>query len=380
MLSFSLEDCEMPLAAGGKAVDGPVWYGIPGLREYSTPVILDGIKDLGVTKENTVLWFQHEFDIWQDIDAFVTILKELDLPRVVTFHTLRFQTSATPFGLTREEYHLLRGVLPNVDAVTVFSRGVQSAVAAAFPEHRSKVHVLVHGVRSYPEVARLSRREARKALSDFLVGESDLDPETKEALRGEQVLVDPDTVVLGQTGFLHPIKGSEFLYPARDGLQELVPRRRVVAIRIGMTRLPEHMDHVYGLRKLQNGKDKFLLETWLPAQMLPLAQRAFDVNFYWPNDCTQSGVITHAFGAGGIVAGRDLEGVGETLKEAGALCDSDPQRLLLKIRDLILAPELQERVRERAVDYAEKFSWENQARRHYGLAESLLPAAPARPD
>ena len=379
VLSFR-EDCEVPVAGNGEALDGSVWYGMPGLREYSAPVILDGIKALGLAKEDTVLWFQHEFNIWQDSDAFVTMLRELDLPRVVTFHTLRFQTGETPFGLTREEHELLRDLLPNADAVTVFSKGVHSAVTAAFPEHGHKAHVLVHGVCSYPEVARLSRREAKRAFNDFLVGESDLDAETREALRRERVFTDPDTVVLGQTGFLHPIKGSEFLYPARDGLQELMPRRRVVAMRIGRTRLPDHTDHVYGLRRQHNGKDKFLLETWLPAQMLPLAQRAFDVNYYWPSDCTQSGNITHAFGAGGIVAGRDLEGVGETLKEAGALCDSDPRRLLRKTRDLVLDPDLQGRVQERAVDYAEKYSWENQARRHYGLAERLLPERPGRPD
>jgi len=379
VLSFRLEDCEVPLAAGGRAVGGPVWNGIPGLRDYSAPVIMDGIKALGLEKEDTVLWFQHEFNIWLDSDAFVTMLEGLDLPKVVTFHTLRFQTSETPSGLTREEHDLLRDVLPKVDAVTVFSRGVCQAVTSAFPEHRDQVRVLVHGVRSYPAAAGLSRGEAREAFNDFLVGNADLEPETKEALRRERVFTDPDTLVLGQTGFLHPIKGSEYLYSARDGLQELIPRRRVVAMRIGTARLPEHMDHVYGLRMHHNGRDKFLLDTWLPAEMLPLAQRAFDINYYWPSDCTQSGNITHAFGAGAVVAGRDLEGVGETLKEAGALYDSDPQQLLLKIRGLSIDPGLQEAVRKRAMDYAEKYSWGNQVRRHYELAEGL-PAPSASLD
>lgn len=378
ILSFRLEDCEVPLAANGKASDGPVWRGIPGLHEYSAPVILDGLEKLGLAKADTVLWFQHEFNIWQDSDAFVAMLKQLDLPRVVTLHTLRFQTSETSFGLTGEEYSLLRDLLPNVDAITVFSKGVYSAATTAFPEHRRKVHVLRHGVRSYAEVLHLSRRQAKEAFNDFLLGESDLEPETKEALRSERIFLDPDTVILGQMGFLHPIKGSEFLYPARDGLQELLPQQRIVAIRIGRPRLPEHIPHAIELRKQQNGKDKFLFDIWLPEQMLPLAARAFDINYYWPNDCTQSGMITHAFGAGALVAGRDLEGVGETLKEAGALYDSDPERLLLKIRELVLAPKLQENAREKAVNYARKYSWENQALRHYRLAGNLLSTPPAR--
>ncbi|MBC8477358.1 MAG: hypothetical protein H8D49_03335 [Dehalococcoidia bacterium] len=376
ILSFRLEDCEAPIATSGKASDGPVWRGIPGLHDYSAPVILEGLKKLGLGKEDTVLWFQHEFNIWQGSDAFVAMLKQLDLPRIVTLHTLRFQTSETSFGLTREEYSLLRDLLPNVDAITVFSKGVHSAVTTAFPEHRKKVHVLRHGVRTYAEVAHLSRREAKEAFNGFLLGESDLEPETKEALRSEWIFLDPDTVILGQMGFLHPIKGSEFLYPARDGLQELLPQRRIVAIRIGRPRLPEHISHAIELRKQQNGKDKFLFDIWLPEQMLPLAARAFDINYYWPNDCTQSGMITHAFGAGALVAGRDLEGVGETLKEAGALYDSDPGRLLLKIRDLVLDPKLQEKARGKAVNYAKKYSWENQARRHYRLAGHFLSTPP----
>jgi glycosyltransferase involved in cell wall biosynthesis len=378
ILSFRLEDCEVPLAASVKASDEPVWYGIPSLHEYSAPVILDGITKLELRKEDTVLWFQHEFNIWQDSDAFVAMLKQLDLPRVVTLHTLRFQTNETPFGLSREEYSLLRDLLPNVDAITVFSRGVYVAVITAFPEHRKKVHILRHGVRSYAEMTHLSRRQAKEAFNDFLLGESDLEPEMKKALRSERIFLDPDTVILGQMGFLHPTKGSKFLHPARDGLQELLPQRRIVAIRIGMPRLPEHIPHAIELRKQQNGKDEFLFDIWLPEQMLPLAARAFDINYYWPNECTQSGMITHAFGVGALFAGRDLEGVGETLKTAGALYDSDPGRLLLKIRDLVLDPKLQEKVREKAVNYAKKYSWENQARRHYRLAGRLLSTLPER--
>jgi len=376
--SFCLDGCEVPLVAGGAAAEGPVWYGMPGLREYSAPLIQEGIRKLRLNRRNTVLWFQHEFNIWQDSDAFVAMLKALDLPVIVTFHTLRFQSRETRFGLSRDEYELLLGLLPNVDALTVFSNGVRSAVGAAFPGHRGKVHVLKHGVHSYPDIARLSHWEAKAAFHDFLVHESDLDPETKRVLDRERVFLDPDTVVLGQTGFLHPIKGDVFLYSARDRLQEMLPQRRVVAVRIGMPRLPEHVPHARRLRSQQDCSDKLFFEIWLPAQTLPLAQRAFDVNYYWPSDCTQSGMLTHAFGAGAAVAGRDLEGVGETLKEAGVLYDSDPEGLLSKVRDLVLDPTLRQTVQERALEYAAKFSWANQVRKHYQLAERVRLSRPAR--
>jgi len=374
VLSFRLNGGEIPLAGRRKPAEGPAWYGIPGPGEYSATDIMEGLRRLGLSREDTVLWFQHEFNNWQGNHRFVGMLAELDLPRVVTLHTLRFQSNETAFGLAEREYQLLRDLLPVADAVTVFSNGVYTAVTEAFPEYRGRVHVLRHGAHQYPAVARL---ETREKLHASLLGGSLVDRAVKEALARERVFLDPDTVILGQTGFLHEIKGSEFIFTARDELQELLAGKRVVAMRIGRPRLPEHQEHVHALREQHNGRDKFLLETWLPGPVLPVALRAFDVNYYWPNDCTQSGMLMHAFGAGGIVAGRELEGVGETLREAGALYDSDPQGLVFKIRDLVLTPEMQERVEKQAIDFARKHSWGNQARRHYQLAQLLV--SPSRP-
>jgi len=263
-----------------------------------------------------------------------------------------------------------------VDAITVFSQGVHTAVTTAFPMYRHKVRIIRHGVQSYPAVSSLSRQEAKNALHAFLLYESELDREVKEALLQQRVFLDPETVILGQTGFLHPIKGSEYLYPARDELQKLIPDRRIVAVRIGIPRREVDIGHASELRVKQNGKDRFLLETWLPQRLLPLAQRAFDINYYWPHECSQSGVLAHALGAGAIIAGRDLEGVGETLKDAGAMTDSDREHLLLKIRDHVLNPLLQHQVEQRALTYARKFAWENQTRLHFQLAQEVLSPVP----
>jgi len=339
-------------------------------------MIRKGLNEVSAKKETSVLWFQHEFGIWPGNIRFVAMLKNLDIPRVVTFHTLHFQSKETPYGLRREQYDLLRILLPYVDAITVFSRRVYHAVISAFPESREKVHTVKHGIHSYPEISRLSRKEAKEKLNDYLLYESNLDQETRELLYKQRVFLDPNTVVIGQTGFLSPAKGSELLYSVRDGLQKAVTKKRIVAVRIGSSREESQKIYAQKLRRKENGEDKFFLETWLPQNMLPIAQRAFDVNFYWPSDCTQSGVLAHALGAGAIVAGRDLEGVGETLKEAGQLADTDLRHLLTKIQEMILNPGLVERAEERALSYAAEFSWENQARRHYELAEHILCPAP----
>jgi glycosyltransferase involved in cell wall biosynthesis len=106
--------------------------------------------------------------------------------------------------------------------------------------------------------------------------------------------------------------------------------------------------------------------------MLPVAQRAFDINFYWPVECTQSGVLAHALGAGAVIASRDIEGVGETLKDAGAVVDSNMETLISRMKTLIINPEFAEDIAEKALYYAEEYSWENQAQRHYDLAKRLI--------
>jgi len=370
VISFELEGYGEPLIKSSGMPAAHVWYGIPSHDEFSASAILKGIEQLGGVGGNAVLWFQHTFGIWRDSQKFVTMLKDLHLPKIISFHSLHFQSAETPSGLRKEAYELLQALLPHVNAITVFSHGVHQAVTLAFPEYQKKVHKLKHGIHSYPEVSRLKRKEAREKLSDFLL-KSDLEQVIKEKLNRGRIFLDSDAVIIGQTGFLSPSKYSELLYIVRDRLQQMIPHKRMMAVRIGGPRERTQKTYAEKLKGRQDGINKFLLEIWLPDRMLPIAQRAFDINFYWPKDCTQSGILAHALGAGAIIAGRDLEGVGETLKEAGALVDTDLTHLLVKVKDVILNPELSQKIEEKALKYAPKFSWKNQARRHYELAERV---------
>ena len=376
VLSFNLMNYGGPLIYDHEPEHNGVWYGIPDRHSYGSAVIHQGLDALAADEQDSVLWFQHEFGIWPERLRFVDMLRSLDIPKVVTFHTLHFQSTETPFGLRQEQYDFLSLLLPYVDAITVFSRGVYYAVTAAFPEYADKVHVIKHGVHSYPKVSRLTRREAKEKLNDYLLYESDIDVETKEQLHRQRVLLDAETVIIGQAGFLSPNKGSELLFTVRDVLEHLLPRKRIVAMRIGRPRDQCQWDYAARLQKTQKGKPGFVLKLLLPESILPLAQRAFDVNFYWPLECTQSGVLAHALGAGAVVAARDLEGVGEILKDAGGVVDTSLRRLMTKIRDLILDLEFSEGIAARALSYAAEFSWENQVRQHYELAEHIVGPAP----
>ncbi|MFC2072835.1 hypothetical protein ACFLUU_09135 [Chloroflexota bacterium] len=374
VLSFDLEKYGVPLTADRELTTGRVWYGIPDRRSFSAPIIQDGLNAIVAKKEDSVLWFQHEFGIWPDNAKFVDMLRDLNQIKVVSLHTLHFQSSETTCGLRRQEYSFLRLLLPHTDAITVFSDGVYQAVTQAFPGHRDKVHVLRHGIHLYPKIATMSRSDAKIKIHEYLVGEPKLDQACKDNLRQQRAFLDTDTIVMGTAGFITASKGTELLYRAQDLLQQMLPRKRIVAVHAGTLREVGNIGDskfVTGLRARHSDTGQFFLETYLPEDVLPILLRALDVYFYWPSDCTQSGILAHALGAGATVACRDMEGVGETAKMAGGLACVDFEQAIASLKELVLNPELRNEMSERAVKYAEKFSWRNQALEHFKLAERL---------
>ena len=376
VLSFDLGKYGTPITNQNNKNGDRVWYGIPGRNLFSASAIREGLKELDMPGDDTVLWFQHENGIWPDDKRFIAMLKDLSNPKVVTFHTLHYQSPETPFGLRKKQYQFLERLLLCVDAITVFSHGVYRSVTAAFPEYREQTHVIKHGIHSYPQISSLGHQKAKEELNHFLLNESELDQKTKEILRKQHIFTDPGNILLGQTGFLSPSKNSELLYSVKDQLQRLLPEKSIMAIRIGSPREASQILYAEQLKNRQNGRDKLFLDIWLPQHTLPLAQRAFNINFYWPIECTQSGVLAHALGAGAVIASRDLEGVGETVKAAGGLTDTDLQALIYKMRDLILDPDMQKRTAESALGYVEEFSWRRQSQRHYELVKHILNTKP----
>ncbi len=372
VLSFDLNRYNNRLSDNGHSETNRIWYGLSDPFNIGADMIQSGLKELNARSHESVIWFQHETAIWPHPDKLIAMLQDLDIPKIVTFHTLHFQSDESPTGLRRYQYDLLRDLLPQVEAITVFSSGVHHAVTSAFPEYSTKIHLIKHGIHSFPEAMRLSRSEAKEKLNDFLLYESDLDQTTKENLYKQGIFLDPKAVILGQTGFVCPYKQSESLYIIRDQLQRMLTHKRIMAVRIGSPRDDTQKTYANTLFDSQDGESKFFLETLLPLNMLPVAQRAFDFNFYWPSECTQSGILAHALGAGAIIAARDLEGVGETLKDAGQLVDTNLVHLSIKIRDLILSPKASEIMQERALEYATQHSWSKQAWKHYELAERLV--------
>lgn len=326
-------------------------------------------------RERLVLWFQHENMPWPNEWQLVEMLKCLDVPKVITLHSVHFESSETPLGLRKEEFTLLEHLLPHVQAITVFTEGARRTIAAAFPEHAAKVHLLRRGVNHYPQAFQMTPGEARKRLHEFLVNCGELDQACRKVLREEGILLDSRTFLIGDAGFVLPGKKMDRLFMVRDILQRMLPSRRIIALRIGRPRDEEQAAEMRTLKLQQDRVSRFLIETHLPEDMIPVALRAFDVNFCWSSggDAPVS-VLSRILGSGGVIAGPDWEEAGETLREAGAVVHKELGRVVLSIHRLAANPEEGDRIRENALAYAERFSWEKQARLHIALAESLTHA------
>ncbi len=372
VLTFDLHESSLKLMDKNPVTDGHIWYGIPNGRSITSQLLLDGLKSFNVDLNNSVLWFQHEFGIWPDTQQLVNTLRNLDTAKIITLHTVHFQDKETPFGMKKRQYDLLKLVLPLVDAITVFSRGAYQAVVSAFPQYAGKVHILKHGIHHYPEILELTSREAKFKLHDYLLNQSDISPKAKKRLKKNRIFLDEESVVIGQTGFLVKHKGSKLLFSFKKKLQKIINSKKLASVRIGGIRESRQKPYVEQLKQLYDNNNSYIIEAWLPPDILPVAQRAFDINFYWPDNCTQSGILAHALGAGAITAGRQLEGFGEILSEAGGIVEDNYFKLVSKSAQILSNPILYEAIESSALSYSHKHSWGKKALEHVELAQQVL--------
>ena len=341
-------------------------------RPAGARLLMAAVTDLSpVPLASIVLWFQHAWDIWP---RFAHLLRELSLfpaPKVASFHGVHFESPETPWGLWAEEHQTLRQTLPLLDRVTLFTPAAGDAVRAAFPEHASKVTVLRHGV--HP-LGPLSRVDARRRLVEYLAGvQGSVRPRGAEPALVD-ALADPDCLFIGALGSLQADKGFEVAYRLGDALRARLPGRRIVGLVMGSVRDRGNHHNRRLLSRLVAAAgegDRFLVATRPPDDVFRAGLRAVDLNVYWPDAPTQSGRIAHALGVGATVIGRDVEGVGETLRDAGAPVCGSFDELVSRAARLLGDAGYADSLRAHYQQYARDHSWQEQARRHVALADAL---------
>ena len=327
-----------------------------------------------------LLWFQHAFGIWgEESPAFLHLLEEAKSRKrkvIASFHTIHFEADETESGMWSQEEGLLRGALPLLDVMTVFSDGAYRAVSRAFPQFKDKVVVLRHGVHLYPQV---SQQEAREDLLGYLINVAAISPDKKQELKQMyHHFFSKETILLGNFGFITAGKDPLKLYQLGQLVQHRLPNHRVVVLYIGRIqkrnnkRMEENLSLLEELKSVHDGKVNLFIEEYLAEEIYPLAFGALDFSAFWASDATQSGRMAHAQGTGTCVAGRRIEGVGETLDLAGLSSAVSLEDLAEKITRLVLEPGLKEEAKRASWCYAQEFSFERQAQKHVLLAEAVL--------
>jgi len=339
------------------------------LSNPKLPSLLDG----------EVLWFEHAFGMWgRESPSFLKLIeeaKERQKKTIASFHTIHFQSDETPQGLQEKEKRLLEKVLPLIDVLTVFTKGAYQAVIETFPEYKDKVVVLRHGVCLYPEV---NREKARKKLLSYLVNRASISQTQKEELQSLDNLFSSDKVILlGNFGFITRDKDPLKLYQLGEILQAGLPSYKVIVIYIGRIqqrkdkKMQESLPILERLKSIHDGRRNLFFEDYIPEGIFSLAFQALDFAVFWCHNATQSGRMAHAQGAGAFVVGRNIEGVGETLKLSGLPTTDTMEGLAEKIKIITLKPELKEKALRSSWRYAQQFSYEVQAQKHLLLEEAV---------
>ena len=329
--------------------------------------------------ESDLLWFQHAFGMWGNVnDHFLSLLQEAKRRGnkvAASFHTIHFQSKETPSGMNRKEEELLKETLPLIDALTVFTNGAYRSVLEAFPEYAKKIVVLRHGVHLYPKV---SQYEARKRFFSYLVNQAEIPLFQKRELNvAEANFYSRDTILLGNCGFITSDKDPSQLFELGRLVQGKLPKHRVITLFAGIiqrnknTKLETKLPILEALRSSHDGKENFFFEDYIPEDIFPMTFRALDFTVFWCNNATQSGRLAHAQGTGSFVVGRDWEGIGETLNLSGLPAGKTLSELAETIVELILEPGLKKEAADQSWKYAQRYCFANQAKKHLLIEKAL---------
>lgn len=331
------------------------------------------IKKVNRLAGNSVVWIQHEFGIWgkENSSEFIKFISEIKGKKIITFHTIHFQSNETPYGLEEIEYKLLENIFPLVDAITVFSDGVYLAVCGAFPDFKDKVVVLRHHCKFYPSIL---TKNAKKRLIEDLLSSKKINSKLKRQLENLGKIISKKNVkLIGDVGFIAPSKGSEIIYLIREELEKKI-NQKIISMYIGTARNPtdnEQVNYAKKLKGFHDGKKNFFINLYVPERILALYLKAFDVIIFWPNACTQSGRLSLLQRAGVCAIGKDMEGVGETMKLSALPTVETYGNLINALSRILTRPESRSLMIGMARTYARKVSCSLQAKKTLRLVDAL---------
>ncbi len=331
------------------------------------------IRKVNRLVNGSVVWIQHSWGIWggKNISEFIKFISEIKGKKIITFHTIHFQSNETPYGLEEIEYKLLESILPIVNVITVFSDGVYLAVCGAFPDFKDKIVVLRHYCEIYPSA---STKNAKKKLIESLLSAKRINSKLKKQLENlGKIIAKKNVKLIGDIGFITPNKGSEIIYLVREELEKKI-NQKIISMYIGTVRditNNEQVNYAKKLKDFHDGKRNFFINSYIPEENLSLYLKAFDVIILWPNACTQSGRLALLQGAGVCAIGKNMEGIGETMK-LSALPTVDTYGSLVNVLARVLTrTDSRNLMVGMSKTYARKFRSSIQAKKTLRLANAV---------
>lgn len=331
------------------------------------------IKKVNRLVNGSVVWIQHSWGIWskENTSDFVKFISEIKGKKIITFHTIHFQSNETPYGLKKIEYKLLENILPLVNVITVFSDGAYLAVCGAFPNFKDKIVVLRHHCEIHSPI---STKNAKKKLIENLLSLKRINPKLKKQLENlGKIIARKNVKLIGDLGFITPSKGSEIIYLVNEELEKKI-NQKIISMYIGTVRDStdnEQVNYAKKLKSFHDGKKNFFINLYIPEKNLSLYLKAFDAVILWPNDCTQSGRLALLQGAGVCGIGKNMEGVGETMKLSALPTVETYGSLINVLARVLTRPESKNLMVGMSRTYARKFRCSAQAKKTLRLANAV---------
>lgn len=247
------------------------------------------------------------------------------------------------------------------------------AITKAFPEYRDKIVLIRHGVPSYP---RISQKNAKKEIISWLESKNELKKDWQKSVEDlNSKIFERIAITFGDVGFIDNRKLSTNIHSTIKLFQKKFPNKNIIGLYIGTLSFlsKQKISYLQRLKNLHNPENNFyFFETYVPERLFAKSLRTLDVVHMWQEDCRQSGKLAHAIGISAYIIGRNLEGVGETLKMCGYPALNTYKDFLNEIERVTANSESKDLMKKSASKYARTYNWENQALKHIELVESLI--------
>jgi glycosyltransferase involved in cell wall biosynthesis len=293
-----------------------------------SPEIMLDTADRIPYEEVDLVHVQHEYGIWQGLDAgFFTAMRIHGKPIVTTMHAVgNWQIDV-----------LISSVSNKVIVHNKFC-------ASRFPF--PNVEIIPHGVAPSEPTA----KESAKPLMQIA----------------------KDAPVVGYLGFISSYKGLENLIMAMTKVS------KVGLMICGGWHVDVENEYIGRLqawsKKLLGNRVMWM--GYIPDEKLADAYGAMDVLVYPSRFATESGALLHGIAYGKAIIASNVEPFKEKEREEAILTFKDADDLAEKIKWLLNNREQREQLEQGAREYAKRNSWASVAKRHVELYQKLLEPAP----